>query len=594
MLSANSLSRLLRSALTGCVALGCLAAAQGWSAEYGRITGTVKDAEGNPLLGVTVLLTGPTLPGVTAAAEQVITDTHGAFSVEHLKPGWYSIKATAVTRLPVRRDRIRVGPGRTATQDFVLNEIFVPARFHLPQGALATWGNDWKWVLRTSASTRPVLRYHQASAQSRADKSSAKGKKTAAPTQRLVAMVPPSAQGDPLADDPGLGSVLAYLRPLSDDADLLVAGSMTSNGIQGSSLATAIRRNILKGDPTELTLSMHELNFSEAPPLPGSGNFASLNRAQGMVVTYSTTRQVADSLRLTTGFEIDYLNSVRDVAVGRPHMELAYQVDPSTSVAVRYGSVRPDSGDETFLERVGELNAFPRVTLLNYRPELEQLNHGEVSVDRRLGRSSQAEVAVYEDGFDNTAVWGTGSNQVITALAGDVMPNPATSGMTLNAGNYHSSGIRAQYSRRLNDLIEAAVTYGSGEALAVNPDAAATAASNWRQALRPERSRSIAGKVSARVPRSKTQVIASYEWLSGDRVTTVDPYGEANLGVHPYLDLQVRQPLPNIAFLPAHIEAMADFRNLLAQGYVPVGSGEEALFLAPAYRSFRGGFSVQF
>ena len=78
-------------------------------------------------------------------------------------------------------------------------------------------------------------------------------------------------------------------------------------------------------------------------------------------------------------------------------------------------------------------------------------------------------------------------------------------------------------------------------------------------------------------------------------MTSLDPYGETSLGIHPYLDLEIRQPLPTWAFLPAHIEAMADFRNLLAQGYVPLfRSGEERLLLAPAYRSFRGGFSVLF
>ena len=65
--------------------------------------------------------------------------------------------------------------------------------------------------------------------------------------------------------------------------------------------------------------------------------------------------------------------------------------------------------------------------------------------------------------------------------------------------------------------------------------------------------------------------------------------------MHPYLNLEVRQPLPNIAFIPARIEALADFRNLLEQGYIPVfGAREDPLLLSAAYRSFRGGFSVQF
>jgi hypothetical protein len=66
------------------------------------------------------------------------------------------------------------------------------------------------------------------------------------------------------------------------------------------------------------------------------------------------------------------------------------------------------------------------------------------------------------------------------------------------------------------------------------------------------------------------------------------------LQLEPFLGIQIRQPLPTMAFLPAHIEALADFRNLLAQGYVPVSGAGDKLVLTPAYRSFRGGFSVEF
>jgi hypothetical protein len=78
-------------------------------------------------------------------------------------------------------------------------------------------------------------------------------------------------------------------------------------------------------------------------------------------------------------------------------------------------------------------------------------------------------------------------------------------------------------------------------------------------------------------------------------VTTQDPYGQAELQLQPFWDVQVRQPLPTLAFLPAHIEAVADFRNLFAQGYSPLTqSGEWAVKLSSAYKSVRGGFSVDF
>jgi hypothetical protein len=42
------------------------------------------------------------------------------------------------------------------------------------------------------------------------------------------------------------------------------------------------------------------------------------------------------------------------------------------------------------------------------------------------------------------------------------------------------------------------------------------------------------------------------------------------------------------------MQAVADFGNLLAQGYVPMTTRDGHVVLVSAYRTFRGGVSVQF
>jgi len=54
----------------------------------------------------------------------------------------------------------------------------------------------------------------------------------------------------------------------------------------------------------------------------------------------------------------------------------------------------------------------------------------------------------------------------------------------------------------------------------------------------------------------------------------------------------VRQPLPRWAL--GRWEAIAECDNLFAQGYVSVGSRDGQVTLLPAFRTFRGGLSVQF
>jgi hypothetical protein len=565
-------------------------AAQG--ADYGRVSGSVLDSQGNPLVGATVLITGPVLAGASSVAPQVerlLTDARGKFIAEHLLPGWYSLRVTSATRVPEVRNGIHVEPGQTVQEKFVLSDIFAPIRFQAPPVHWSTWGDDWKWVLRTSASTRPVLRWKE---EKRTEQ--AAWKPPLPPSERLIGMTPGSPGREGLEGDMGPGTVLAYLRPLSAESDLLVAGSMAADGTLATSLATSLRRNLTTGDPQEFTLVMHRMNFSEGASTAGVGR-ASVNGAQAMTASYKRTRRISDSLVVTSGIAVNYLRAGSDVATARPHAEVEYRPDSSDTITLLFGTWGAEA-DNTLLERIGLLNAFPQVTLRGNRPRLETINHSEVSFDRKLNKFSRAELAAYSESFGNTAVWGVGGTRAMTLLQGNALPNRATKGVTLNAGDYRSAGIRATFACNLGSRVETAVVYTTGAALTVKPAEAADRAlpGNLREVLSPDRSQSVAGKVSARIPVSKTQITASYQWVQRGRVTGLDPYGQASLQLEPFLGVQIRQPLPTLAFLPAHVEALADFRNLLAQGYVPVSRSSEQFSLTPAYRSFRGGFSVEF
>lgn len=595
MLSSSSRNRLV-VVLGSFLALGCIVDATRVSgADYGRVSGMVTDTQGNPLLGATVLVSGPMLTGaqaVGASVERVLTDGQGKFTVEHLVPGRYSIQVTSVTRLPAARSSVRISTGETTRENFVLADIFAPFQFHAPSESVTNLGEDWKWVLRTSAATRPVLRYAGASRDT-------DFKPVLPPSQRLIGIDPGATRRQPLSSDAGMGSVLAYVRPLSGDTDLLLAGSMTASGIEGSSLATVFRKNVLKDDPQELALVVHNMGFSDGLPMPllaGQGGPVGLTSAQGLMVSYSRTNRLSRSLTLTAGMEMDYLNAQRDAMITRPHADLEYQVSRSNLFAFRYGT-SGSAADSTLLERVGDLNAFPRVTLHAGKPRLEKSDHVEVSFSRKLAKSSQLEVAAYRDGFQDAVVNGLGRPDEWAALAGSVLANLTDDGVLLNAGQYSSTGVRVAFIQHLGNHFETALMYATGDALAVEAGRVPEVgmAQRWNRALQPVRSQILAAKVSTRLPVSRTYVVASYGRMPQGCVTSVDPYGQANLEVLPYLGLQLRQPLPSLSFLPAHIEAVADFRNLLAEGYVKMArAGEESLALTPAYQSFRGGFSVQF
>jgi hypothetical protein len=412
--------------------------------------------------------------------------------------------------------------------------------------------------------------------------------------QRLVGIAPGPSASDPLAIDPGVGSVLAYLRHLSPDSDLLTVGSVAANGPLASSFGTEYRGGLIKSGSEEISLVVHQLGYESGVSAPIGGGQLSDSSARALVASYTQTRFIYSRLAVTGGADIDYLDAVRNVLIAQPRMRLAYRLSHSTDLGVRVGR-GPSDGSQTLMDRVSGLESFPVLTLRDYRPELQQLNHSEIFVNRRLMRSAQFQFAAYRDGIKNAAVWGSANPMAVSWLAGNYLLNPAVGGIFVNMGDYRSTGYRAAYEQRLGNHFQALVAYAVGDSLYARSIVNRASEEDLQGAVKPVRSSSLAGRVSARIPVTQTRLTTSYEWVQRGRVTLVDPQGQADMQLQPFLDVQIHQPLPALAFLPAHIEAIADFRNFLAQGYSPVTqSGESTLLLGSTYKSIRGGLSVEF
>jgi hypothetical protein len=120
-----------------------------------------------------------------------------------------------------------------------------------------------------------------------------------------------------------------------------------------------------------------------------------------------------------------------------------------------------------------------------------------------------------------------------------------------------------------------------------------TDSGDLRNGLATRNRHSLAAQISEKLPGSGTQFTASYKWISGATLTRLDPFGEAAYQIDPNLHLSIRQPLPGFG-LGGRWEALADFSNLFAQGYVPVNGKDSRVVVVPVLRSFRGGVSFQF
>ena len=123
----------------------------------GGLKGVVADIGGHPRMGAVVLL----FNRQDKLIRRAITNGEGGFAFGDLLPDVYSVRVTLASFLPAIKNNIQVQAGRLRLLDVNLSTLFSSIQLlPLTNGdARSLMSDDWKWVLRTSSSTRPVLRF---------------------------------------------------------------------------------------------------------------------------------------------------------------------------------------------------------------------------------------------------------------------------------------------------------------------------------------------------------------------------------------------------------------------------------------------------
>jgi len=276
----------------------------------------------------------------------------------------------------------------------------------------------------------------------------------------------------------------------------------------------------------------------------------------------------------------------------RPRLELDTRVSEVWRTALIYASqpgtpgvLEPEEGESGSLTAaLNELDAFPALLWRGGHPTLQGGSHEEMSAERKLGTSGKLQIAAFHDDNRHVAVFGRGNG----LPAADYFQDYFSNGFAYDGGSSGSWGTRVAFRENLTDGVEVTAIYAFAGALSPLDGAEGSA----REMLRTAMHSSMGASVSARIPRSGTKVNAGYKWVGGTTVSRLDAFGESLYQMGPFLHVGIRQALPK--FAPGRWEAIANCDNLLAQGYVSVNTQDGRALLVPAFRTFRGGLSLQF
>lgn len=561
----------------------------------GSLAGTVRDVIGKPRMGATVFL----YDHRDKLLSRVLTNDEGTFSFSGLIPDFYSLRVTLPSFLPAIRDRIEIDVGVRRLVDVHLSTLFSSVQFVSPNGSSPVLMNDdWKWVLRTSSATRPVLRILPSS-------SGPSRGPIFRDTRGLVKVsAGDSVSSAAFAEQADLGTAFAFSTSLYGSNQLQFSGNVgyaSGSGLPSAAFQTTFSRPFLGSSP-EISVTMRQLSMPDRSGFLGApGADGSVPRLRTMSASIGDKAQISDSLDLEYGFEMDSVSYVDHVHYLSPYARLTYNVDDSTNVDFTYtsGNARPDLGsargpESDSLERdVAALSRIPRMSMRNGHDRVQRGEDYELSVSRRQG-SREYRVAAYRESVRDAALSVSGSGG---AFSGDVLPDLFSNTGSFDAGDYHTIGYTASVAQNLaGDRYKITVMYGSVGVLV--PDTSAPVANNadaLRARIHATHGNALTTQASGTAPCTGTRFLASYQWTDSSSATSGHLYSTDPTHPEPGLNVYIRQPVPSMFGLPARLELTGDFRNLLAQGYLPFSLTDGRRFLLTRTpRSFRGGLSFTF
>ncbi|HEX9760284.1 MAG TPA: carboxypeptidase-like regulatory domain-containing protein [Candidatus Acidoferrales bacterium] len=538
----------------------------------GRLTGIVVDPKGTPQMGATVWILAEDSLGTSA--KQLLTNEKGVFAADRLTTGLYSVRVTLAGFLPALERHVRIEANLSTILKIELDSLFTSfdrlRRPNRPQK-----DDEWAWVLRTTSGTRPVLRYSDGEVVLASDRTQVE---TSSPTGHPRGQLEvstgarrPGSAGN-LADSPSTS--FAFEQVLTHTSRLLLAGQVSyeDSGTAGFSATW-----LPAGDNgPRSTVVLRQVNMTSA------------DRLRTLRMDHETSVTLGDRVELRYGAEYVMVSLDRSRAALLPRGELTYLISPAwrATLSLTANSSRSGAAPASALQAALEtLDSFPAVMMRDGRPVLDTGRHSEAGIEHLMGPNARLMAAVFHDQSNHTSVFGRGRS------GGDFFHDAFFNGFSYDGGGSSSWGTRMAYQRKIGTETEITAVYSFAGALVA--DDVTEDSADLRSGLTTANRHSLGTRVSTRLPRFGTRVAASYKWISGPIVSRHDAAGENAFQLDPYLTLQVRQPLPGMLF-SGRLEAVADFRNLLAQGYVPVSLRDGSIVLMPTFRSFRGGLSFQF
>lgn len=567
----------------------------------GILAGKVLSTAGKPQMGAAVLLYNR----FDRLVARLMTDSDGSFLFDELSPDSYSIRVNLASFVPAVRRGIMVQPGMRSFLSISLSSVLSSVELvYFRPGRSPVMSDDWKWVLRGAQATRPVLRFLPGypgvdiSDPNRPQRG--RFDNMFSDTRGLVRLT--SGESGILAhagSQADLGTAFALATTVLGTNQVQVSGNFgyaSNSGIPTAGFRTSISREGLGGTAPVVNVTMRQVFLPRAGAVLGrQGNLPAL---QTMTVSFQEKRQLADELEIHYGSSLESVSFIDRLNYVSPFARIRWGTAEGGAIEFAYSSGAPatdllaegSSAGSELNHQLNTLSLFPRISLRGGRVHAQRSENFEIGYRQEVAGRIVA-LSAYRESISNTALMMSADGAVPGM---ELVPDLASNSSIYNAGRFRRMGYTAAFTQKFGEDLSATLGYGYGGAIqAPEGVLGEVEARQIRNALRRAWRHSVTARVSGKAPYTGTKYAASYQATDYSVLQTVHLSLTQRSTMEPGLNLYLRQPIP-MSVKGGRLEASAELRNLLAQGYLPVSTSSTKVLLIQSPRAVRGGVSIIF
>lgn len=568
----------------------------------GNLIGFISDQAGIPQMGASVFLYN----SYDRLVGHALTNEKGAFGFDALLPGLYSVRVRLASFVPAIKNNIKIQPGMSSFLSVNMASVLssVELIYNAP-GKATIMNNDWKWVLRTSLPTRPILRMLP-------------GVDISAPTDgqkpvtaifsktRGLVKISTGEQGSLAAAgaQTDMGTAFAMATSLFGGNDLQFSGNVgyaSHTGAPAAGFRTRYSGDLWGATP-EVSLTMRQVSLrARVGSAFLSGNQEGAPRLQTMTVSTMDRRQLTDHLLFEYGASLESVVFLDRLNYLSPFGRLTYDLGRLGSVEIAISSGMPpaellSSSDDAQMDLQSNLTVlalFPRVSLWNGDARVQRTQSFELAYRKEIG-SRSITAGVYRESVHNAAM-------MISAPAGyfpagDLLPDLSSNASVFNIGRFDRVGYKAGFTQKLGDQFSFSLAGGNSGVLTPRaPMLKSNDPSELRNTWKQSRRNWLAAKFTGISHWTGTRFSAGYQWTDYGVLSPTHLYLTHGIQPETGLNFRVTQPLPIFGIWSGRVEATAEVRNLLKQGYVPITTADgRTLYMIQNPRAVRGGLSFIF